>query len=106
MCSHTCLPCSVQCTLSTLIDNDHIATNSNHPLLAPLPPSEDSAPCDPDSEVDTNGVVFDVSALRFDSSSSSDSSGSSQHKHSSVFPVCVAWWCLGEGTMYGPKKMS
>ena len=19
--------------------------------------------------------------------------------------VCVAWWCLGEGTMYGPKKM-
>ena len=20
-------------------------------------------------------------------------------------PVCVAWWCLGEGTMYGPKKM-
>ena len=23
-----------------------------------------------------------------------------------AFPVCVAWWCLGEGKMYGPRKMS
>ena len=27
------------------------------------------------------------------------------NEHSSMFHVCVAWWCLGEGTMYGPKKM-
>ena len=23
-----------------------------------------------------------------------------------AFPVCVAWWCLGEGKRYGPRKMS
>ena len=23
-----------------------------------------------------------------------------------AFPICVAWWCLGEGKMYGPRKMS
>ena len=23
-----------------------------------------------------------------------------------AFPVCVARWCLGEGKMYGPRKMS
>ena len=27
-------------------------------------------------------------------------------EHSSMFHVCVAWWCFGQGTMYGPKKMS
>ena len=27
-------------------------------------------------------------------------------EHSSALLVCVAWWCLGEGTIYGAKKMS
>ena len=45
----------------------------------------DSAPSDPDSEVDTTGVLSDVSGPSSDSSSSSDSSGSSSSSEENDF---------------------